>query len=91
MQYDRTELAREECLDSVNLMAKQRVSHATICLSQVRSLGHKTGGYLLPVVKAIGTCRNPQVFSGTLQCFLCIGREPQGIKFCEVCVYVSVS
>ena len=91
VQYDRTELAREECLESVNLIAKQRVSHATICLSQVRSLGHTTGGYLLPVVKAIRTCRNPQGFSGTLQCFLCIGREPQGIKFCEICMYVCAS
>ena len=91
VQYDRTELACEECLESVNFFAKQRTSHATTCPSQVRSLGHTTGVYLMLVVKAIVTCRTAQGFSGTLQCFLCIGREPQGIKFCEVCVYVSVS
>ena len=31
-----------------------------------RSLGHTTGGYLPPVVKAIRTCRPAQGFSGTL-------------------------
>ena len=90
VQYDRTELAREECLESVTLIAKQCVSHARSSPSQVRSLGHTTGGYLLPVVKAIRTCRSAQGFSGTLQCCLYFGREPQGIKFCKVCVYVRV-
>ena len=67
LQYNRTEqLAREECLESVTLIAKQRVSHARSSPSQVRSLGHTTGGYLLPVVKAIRTCRPAQGFSGTL-------------------------
>jgi hypothetical protein len=66
VQYGRTELAREECLESVTLIAKQRISHARSSPSQVRSLGHTTGGYLLPVVKVIRTCRSAQGFSGTL-------------------------
>ena len=50
----------------MTLIAKQRLSHARSGPSQVRSLGHTTGGDLLPVVKSLRTCRPAQGFCGTL-------------------------
>ena len=65
MQQNKTGTRGMSGVSGFDRQTTRIASHARSSASQVRSLGRVTGGYLLPVVKPVSTCRPAQRSSGT--------------------------